>query len=397
MVVANGRRNNEPTAREAKPVAGGDYRRRKIKKRGAEQGTLSPTKSDDFDRRWSCTQAKEAERERNQGLPRAPMTSPVQIWGEHSERLLRAFFDDPHRLVSRFLYPFALSRGNGIPSHPHAFPSLLKACASLGLLPLGLVLYLHAIVLGYFPCDPYIPSSLLHMYSQNGDLASAHRIFGQMPLPLCNTVVPWSAIIAAHSRAGDAAAAFSLYNQMRGLEIQSNSITLLALLLAAVSRLDYLQCLRASAIRHGFEADLVLVNSMLNVYATCGRPDLARRLFDSMPLRGIVSWNFMLSGYARTDGCVTGLMDLFRRMRVVRGINPDHQTYGSLISCFTNTKIALVSMYLKFGRLNGAFLLFDQAPDHRDIVSWTAMISDLAQNDGADKASVIWKAYNLIQ
>ena len=62
-----------------------------------------------------------------------------------------------------------------------------------------------------------------------------------------------------------------------------------------------------------------------------------------------------------------------------------------------HVQIALISMYLKFGRLNDAFLLFDQAPDHRDIVSWTAMISDLAQNDGADKASVIWKAYNLIK
>ncbi|XP_008791219.2 pentatricopeptide repeat-containing protein At4g04370 [Phoenix dactylifera] len=315
-------------------------------------------------------------------------------------------------------YRFALSRGNGIPPHPHAFPPLLKACASLGLLPLGLGLHLHAIVLGYFPRDPYISSSLLHMYSQNGDLVSARRVFDQMPLPLRNTVVPWSAIIAAHSRAGDAAAAFSLYGQMRRFEIQPNSITLLALLLAAVLRLDHLQCVHASAIRHGFEADLVLANSMLNVYATCGRPDLARRLFDSMPLRDIVSWNSMLLGCARTDGCVTGSIDLFRRMRVVRGIHPDHQTYGSLISCFTNTKnggegevlgksvhalvvtsgvgldahvqTALVSMYLKFGRLSVAFLLFDQAQDHRDIVLWTAMISGLAQNNGADKALVVF-------
>ncbi|KAG1347007.1 pentatricopeptide repeat-containing protein [Cocos nucifera] len=327
----------------------------------------------------------------------------------------------PHcfaRLLSQ--YRFALSRGNGTPPHPHAFPPLLKDCASLGLLPLGLALHLHAIVLGYFPCDPFISSSLLHMYSQNGDLASARRVFDQMPLPLRNTVVPWSAIIVAHSRAGDAAAAFSLYNQMRGLDIKPNSITLLALLSAAVSWLNHLQCLHASAIRHGFEADLVLANSMLNVYGTCGRPDLARRLFDSMPLRDIVSWNSMLSGYTRADGYVTGLIDLFRRMRVVRGIHPDHQTYGSLISCFTNTEngggevaiqsgksvhalvvtsgvgldahvqTALVSMYLKFGRLNDAFLLFDQAQDHRDIVLWTAMISGLAQNDGADKALVVF-------
>ncbi|KAG1368024.1 pentatricopeptide repeat-containing protein [Cocos nucifera] len=44
---------------------------------------------------------------------------------------------------------------------------------------------------------------------------------------------------------------------------------------------------------------LFLSNHLLNFYAKCGRLDMARRLFDGMPRRNLVSWTALLSGYAQ--------------------------------------------------------------------------------------------------
>ncbi|CAL9115708.1 unnamed protein product [Musa textilis] len=303
----------------------------------------------------------------------------------------------------------------GLPPPAHAFPPLLRACAvsSSVLLPLGLALHLHALLLGHFPADPFVCSSLLHLYSSSGCLPFARRVFDEIPLK--SSVVPWSALIAAYSRAGRPGSAFSLLHDMRQSDVRPNSVTFLSLL-----PLDLvpLQCLHASVVRHGFEPDLVLANSLVSAYGRC-RVALARRLFDSMPLRDVISWNSLLSGYSRI-GCVREAFDLFTEMRS-DGIYADHRTYASLLSSVVNSsdgggreglvrsgklvhaalltsgheldahvETALTGMYLKYGVYGDAFLLFERSSDRRDVVSWTAMISGLVQSGAADKALIVF-------
>ncbi|RRT77500.1 hypothetical protein B296_00003459 [Ensete ventricosum] len=304
----------------------------------------------------------------------------------------------------------------GLPPPAHAFPPLLRACAASSsvLLPLGLALHLHALLLGHFPADPFVCSSLLHLYSSSGSLPFARRVFDEIPLK--SSVVPWSALIAAYSRAGWPGAAFSLLRDMRQNDVCPNSVTFLSLL-----PLDLvpLQCLHASVVRHGFESDVVLANSLVSAYGRCSVA-LARRLFDSMPLRDVISWNSLLSGYSRIGG-VREAFDLFTEMRS-DGIHADRPTYASLLSSVVNSsdggggteglvrlgklvhaalltsgheldahvETALTGVYLKCGVYGDAFLLFERSSDRRDVVSWTAMISGLVQSGAADKALIVF-------
>lgn len=199
---------------------------------------------------------------------------------------------------------------------------------------------------------------------------------------------------------------------MLGEGIRPNSVTLIGLL-SGLCMLDQLECVHGSAVRYGLIADLVLANSMVNVYGRMERLDLARALFDEMGLKDRVSWNSMIVGYSRV-GRTRECVELFRGM-IVSGECPDQQTYGSLLSSITSHEGALcrlgksvhalvvtsgfqfdnqietglASFHLKFGRHDDAFLVFDRAL-YRDVVSWTAMISGLVQNDGADKALVVF-------
>ncbi|PKU83767.1 pentatricopeptide repeat-containing protein At4g04370 [Dendrobium catenatum] len=294
------------------------------------------------------------------------------------------------------------------PSHPNDFPPLLKTCASLSLLPVGHILHQRAVVLG-LTAEPYLATSLLHMYAVNGRISDAHRVFDQMPI---KNVVPYSALISAYCRSANLNMAFCTYNKMLNDGIRPNSVTLLGLI-SGISDLYLLQSLHALVSHFGFEKDLIIMNSMMNVYSLCGRADFARMLFDSMPFKDCISWNSMIAGYSR-NGEVKSSMDLIHKMRLA-GFFPDQQTYGSLLSLFTNNTrcsvqlgcliqalvitsgfvsdfhllTSLVSLYLKFGKLDYAFKLFDLSSE-KDVVLWTAMISGLAHNDRADEALLVF-------
>ena len=51
--------------------------------------------------------------------------------------------------------------------------------------------------------------------------------------------------------------------------------------------------------RHcGFEFDVSVGSSVLNLYAKCGKMDEATMVFHRMPRKALVCWTTMISGFA---------------------------------------------------------------------------------------------------
>ncbi|MCL7030219.1 hypothetical protein MKW94_003420, partial [Papaver nudicaule] len=86
---------------------------------------------------------------------------------------------------------------------------------------------------------------------------------------------------------------------------------------------------------------MFVVNGLITCYARLEELGLARKLFDQVQERDIVSWNSMIAGYSQCDGISYGCMifgymnhgfvdealELFREMK-----NPGLSTWNSLIS-----------------------------------------------------------------
>ena len=66
-------------------------------------------------------------------------------------------------------------------------------------------------------------------------------------------------------------------------------------------------------LRNGIDVDVVLGNSILDLYLKCKVFEYAERVFELMNEGDVVSWNIMISAYLRA-GDVEKSLDMFRRL-----------------------------------------------------------------------------------
>ncbi|WOL13011.1 hypothetical protein Cni_G21780 [Canna indica] len=148
------------------------------------------------------------------------------------------------------------------------------------------------------------------------------------------------------------------------------------------------------------QPDVVLHNHILSAYGKCGSPDDARRLFDAMPHRNLVSWTSMISGFSQ-NGRNLEAVELY--LGILRlGMHPDQFALGSVIracSGLANLELgkqlhchalksecagdrivqnALVTMYSKLDRIDAAAAVFETIAE-KDAISWGSIITGFSQ------------------
>nr|XP_043622654.1 pentatricopeptide repeat-containing protein At3g58590 [Erigeron canadensis] len=151
-------------------------------------------------------------------------------------------------------------------------------------------------------------------------------------------------------------------------------------------------------------------NNVISVYASLGYISIARKVFDDMSQRNVVSYNSMISAYSR-DGNVDECWRLFNEMRGF-GFSPSQFTYGSLLSCelldvgrglclqavamksgllfadaFVGT--ALMGLFGRHGCVNEAFWVFDEMGD-KNVVTLNAMISLFGHEGYVDECMLMF-------
>ncbi|KAH9292829.1 hypothetical protein KI387_042004 [Taxus chinensis] len=163
----------------------------------------------------------------------------------------------------------------------------------------------------------------------------------------------------------------------------------------------------AHIIQTGFDSGLYLDNMLVIMYSKLGNLVDARKEFDEMPERNVVSWTALVSGYAGY-GSRKHALDFFRQMKQT-GIQPNQFSYSSVIPVCANMAAlgygkeihgdiikagfesdvfvgsTLTDMYVKCRDIVDAYQMFAKMPK-RTVVSWTAMVAGYAQSGYLDKA-----------
>ncbi|KAK9127111.1 hypothetical protein Syun_015908 [Stephania yunnanensis] len=145
--------------------------------------------------------------------------------------------------------------------------------------------------------------------------------------------------------------------------------------------------------------DVVSWNTLIHGYLKSGHLRTARRLFDQMPEPNHVSWTSIVSGYAHL-GQLDVAHSLFRKSSSPHVLCRNTATWNSLITGYArNGHLSLarrlfdempcknivswnsmISAYAQSGHLKQARSMFDEMPE-KDVFTWTCMISGYAQND----------------
>lgn len=139
---------------------------------------------------------------------------------------------------------------------------------------------------------------------------------------------------------------------------------------------------------------------MISGFVRNGRLNDARRVFDTMPDKGCVSYTNMIMGFAQND-CWIEAIQVFKDMRNA-GVIPNEVTLGSVISscmhlggicecrmlhglviklmidAFVIISTNLLHMYCTCSSLGEARILFDEMKE-RNIVSWNVMLNGYAK------------------
>jgi pentatricopeptide repeat protein len=302
----------------------------------------------------------------------------------------------------------------GIKPDNFTFPIVLKACAGLSALQEGKEIH-HHIIRNGLESDVYVCTALVDMYSKCGGVEAACQVFDQTSK---RDVVSWSAMISGLAQNGFANEALTVFHQMQLADIKPNAITMVSVLSACAHLADLQQgkWIHDYIIRSGFELNISVETALMDMYAKCGRIELARQLFDKMSTRDVISWNAMIAGYVQNGQAIEAVR-LFRRMEMAN-LKPNSATIvsvlpacGHLTSLHEGKKIhdyiirnglesdvsvgnCLVAMYAKFGKIEVARKFFLKMYE-RDVVSWNAMIVGYTQNGLANEALALFHEMQL--
>jgi pentatricopeptide repeat protein len=286
--------------------------------------------------------------------------------------------------------------------------SILNACAMAGDLEQSIEIH-DRIKKSGASVSNFTWNTLIDVYAKCGSLADARDLFAQIPE---RDAVTWNAMIVGLTKHGHHEDALSFHQRMLLEGIPPDTVSFVSVLNACTASegcLEHGRRIHSQVAQSA--ADLVNVfveNALIDMYGKCGCLTTARKVFDEMRQRNVVSWNTLIAGYGRR-GLDWEVLLLFERMMAGESVEADEFTYVSLLNaCATMAMLepgmrahdeivagsreldvfvgnALIDMYAKCGRIMDAAKVLDRMPE-RSVVSWNTMLAGHAQHGHGHEA-----------
>lgn len=145
---------------------------------------------------------------------------------------------------------------------------------------------------------------------------------------------------------------------------------------ASLSMINNGKALHSESIKAGVQYDVVVGTSIVNMYGKCCDVMNARKVFDEMSMKNVVTWNAMISAYMR-NGATESSLCLFEKMSDRTAV----------------TWIEMIAGYAKAGDTKMARCIFDEVPlDLKNVVIWTVMVDGYASNGQMKAAEDVFES-----
>ncbi|CAL9246917.1 unnamed protein product [Arabidopsis halleri] len=155
-------------------------------------------------------------------------------------------------------------------------------------------------------------------------------------------------------------------------------------------------------------------NNLISMYVRCGSLEQARKLFDKMPDRNVVSYNALYSAYSRNPDYASCAFSLINQM-ASESLKPNSSTFTSLVQVCTVledvlmgsllhsqiiklgysdnvvVQTSVLGMYSSCGDLESARRIFD-CVNGGDAVAWNTMIVGSLRNDKIEDGLMLFRS-----
>lgn len=173
-----------------------------------------------------------------------------------------------------------------------------------------------------------VSTALITVYSRLNEMEYARKLFDES---LEKSLASWNSMISGYAQNGFTEMAISLFHEMQALDIHPNPVTITSILsacaqLGAPSLGKWVHNLVK---KENFEYNIYVSTALIDMYAKCGSIEEAKRLFDTMAEKNVVTWNAMISGYG-LHGLGSEALSLFDQM-LCSGITPTAVTFLSVL------------------------------------------------------------------
>lgn len=267
-----------------------------------------------------CGQIHEAQRVFQDGLEDGHV--PASVW----VAMAIGFSKNGYSKEVLYLYCGMLSQY--VQPDNFAFSVALKACTVLFDLCMGKAVHAQIIKSTEEP-DQVVNNALLRLYAECGSFDEVSRIFEEMPQ---RNIVSWNSLIAGFVCRKQVFESLGAFRRMQGERMGFSWVTLTTVLsiCSQATALNSGTEIHAQILKSTRKPDVLVLNSLMDMYAKCGAIDYCRIVFGGIESKDLTSWNSMLTGYA-VNGCIQDAMGIFNKM-VESGIRPDEVTFIALLS-----------------------------------------------------------------
>ncbi|KZV18854.1 pentatricopeptide repeat-containing protein mitochondrial-like [Dorcoceras hygrometricum] len=238
-----------------------------------------------------------------------------------------------------------------------------------------------------------------------------------------SSIFSWNSIIAELARSGNPVESLKAFSFMRKSLLRPNRSTFPCAIKSCSALCDLFSGKQThqQAFIFGYGSDIFITSALVDMYAKCGHLEDARKVFDEIPCRNVVSWTSMINGYVQNDYPREALL-LFKEQLAEDGGSSSEEeeecidgvamasilsacsrvcekyvtqvVYGFVIKRGFNAVLVVantsIDAFANCGTLEFSRKVFDDM-DERDLISWNSMIAVCAQNGLAAEALEVFR------
>ena len=220
--------------------------------------------------------------------------------------------------------------------------AVLKSCENESDLPAGR--QIHSLIVKSSLCrHTLVGNALVHMYSECKQIDDAFKAFVDI---VRKDDSSWSSIIGTCKQNGMELEALELCKDMLadGIDFTSYSLPLCISACSQLSAICEGKQLHVFAIKSGYNRDVYIGSSIVDMYAKCGNLEESEKVFDEQLEPNEVIFNAMICGYAH-HGKAQQAIEVLSKLEK-KGVAPNHVTFLALMSACSHAGYVEETLHL---------------------------------------------------